>query len=233
MIISPSMVSVIAAEGHDHHRVFTVFAQRIGGSQDSVTTVCFRLFSNLWRSGTVAKSKQRKSVDPTRLPPFDRKKPGTIKAVIETPGGSRNKFKYDETLGFYALSGVLPEGMVFPHAFGFVPGTKAADGDPEDILIIMDEPTFTGCVVLTRLLGVLEAEQTEHGETERNDRLIAVAAESRDYSDAKSLDDLNSNMLKEIKQFFITYNKEKGKKFRVLRMRGPKQALKLVKKSLQ
>src|SRR5438876_1279742 len=118
MIISPSMVSVIAAEGHDHHRVFTVFAQRIGGIQDSVTTVCSRLFSNRWRSGTVAKSKQRKSVDPTRLPPFDRKNPGTIKAVIETPGGSRNKFKYDETLGFYALSGVLPEGMVFPHAFG-------------------------------------------------------------------------------------------------------------------
>jgi inorganic pyrophosphatase len=153
--------------------------------------------------------------------------------VIETPGGSRNKFKFDPDLGFYTLSGVLPEGMVFPHAFGFVPGTKAADGDPEDILIIMDEPTFTGCVVPTRLLGVLEAEQTEKGKTERNDRLIAVAAGSRDYSDAKSLDDLNSNMLKEIEQFFITYNKEKGKKFRVLGMRGPKHALKLVKKSLR
>jgi inorganic pyrophosphatase len=153
--------------------------------------------------------------------------------VIETPGGSRNKFKFDPDLGFYTLSGVLPEGMVFPHAFGFVPGTKAADGDPEDILIIMDEPTFTGCVVPTRLLGVLEAEQTEKGKTERNDRLIAVAAGSRDYSDAKSLDDLNSNMLKEIEQFFITYNKEKGKKFKVLRMRGPGQALKLVKKSLR
>jgi inorganic pyrophosphatase len=77
----------------------------------------------------------------------------------------------------------------------------------------------------------MEAEQTEDGETERNDRLIAVAAQSRDYSDVKSLDDLNSNMLKEIEQFFITYNKEKGKKFKVLRMRGPGQALKLVKKS--
>jgi inorganic pyrophosphatase len=79
----------------------------------------------------------------------------------------------------------------------------------------------------------LEAEKTEKGKTERNDRLIAVAAESRDYSDAKSLDDLNSNMLKEIEQFFITYNKEKGRKFRALGMRGPKHALKLVKKSLQ
>jgi len=96
----------------------------------------------------------------------------------------------------------------------------------------MDEPTFTGCVVPTRLIGVMEAEQTEDGKTERNDRLIAVAAQSRDYSEVKGLGDLNSNMLKEIEQFFITYNKEKGKKFKVLRMRGPGQALKMVKKSL-
>jgi inorganic pyrophosphatase len=180
----------------------------------------------------VAKAKQKKTLDPTRLNPFDGKNPGVVLAVIETPGGSRNKFKYDEKLGFYSLSGVLPEGMVFPHAFGFVPGTRAADGDPEDILILMDEPTFTGCVVPTRLIGVMEAEQTEEGKTERNDRLIAVAAHSRDYSEVKGLGDLNSNMLKEIEQFFITYNKEKGKKFKVLRMRGPGQALKMAKKSL-
>lgn len=180
----------------------------------------------------MAKAKQKKTSDPTRLNPFDGKKPGVVIAVIETPGGSRNKFKYDEKLGFYSLSGVLPEGMVFPHAFGFVPGTRAADGDPEDILILMDEPTFTGCVVPTRLIGVMEAEQTEEGKTERNDRLIAVAAHSRDYSEVKGLGDLNSNMLKEIEQFFITYNKEKGKKFKVLGMRGPGQALKMVKKSL-
>jgi inorganic pyrophosphatase len=136
----------------------------------------------------VARSKKNKNSDPTRLNPIDRRHPGTVNAVIETPGGSRNKFKYEETLGFYALSGVLPEGMVFPHAFGFVPRTRAANGDPEDILIIMliimimDEPTFTGCVVPARLLGVMEAEQTEKGKTERNDRLIAVAAHSRDDS---------------------------------------------------
>jgi len=180
----------------------------------------------------VAKAKKKKTKNPTRLNPFDREKPGVVLAVIETPGGSRNKFKYDEKIGFFSLSGVLPEGMVFPHAFGFVPSTKAADGDPEDILILMDEPTFCGCVVPTRLIGVMEADQTEDGETERNDRLIAVAAHSRDYLDVKSLDDLSPNMLKEIEQFFINYNKEKGKKFRVLRMRGPGQALKVLKKSL-
>lgn len=182
----------------------------------------------------MAKSpKNKKGRSPTRIPAFADEDRSILNAVIETPGGSRNKFKFDETLGFFALSGVLPEGMVFPHAFGFVPSTRAADGDPEDILVIMDEPTFTGCVVPTRLLGVIEAEQTEDGETERNDRLIAVAAHSRDYSEIQNLDDLNKNMINEIEQFFVTYNKERGKKFRVLGTRGPRQALKLLDKSRQ
>ena len=183
-----------------------------------------------------SKKAARKHRDPTKLVPFAHSggRAEVINAVVETPGGSRNKFKYDEKLGFFALSGVLPEGMVFPHAFGFVPSTKADDGDPEDILILMDEPTFSGCIVPSRLIGVIEAEQTEtNGKSERNDRLIAVAAHSRDYSEVCDLDDLNKNMLKEIEQFFINYNKERGKRFRVLKMRGPRQALKLVKKSLR
>jgi inorganic pyrophosphatase len=187
--------------------------------------------------------REMRRADPTKLNPFngngkgkDRKGKGedVVNAVVETPGGSRNKFKYDPELGFFALSGVLPEGMVFPHAFGFVPRTKADDGDPEDILILMDEPSFAGCIVPSRLIGVIEAEQTEtDGKSERNDRLVGVAAQSRDYSEVQSFDDLNKNMLKEIEQFFVNYNKERGKKFRVLRMRGPQHALKLLKKSLR
>ncbi|MGC2474185.1 MAG: inorganic diphosphatase [Candidatus Sulfotelmatobacter sp.] len=187
--------------------------------------------------------KELRRADPTKLNPFngngkrtDRKGKAKdiVNAVIETPGGSRNKFKYDPDLGFFALSGVLPEGMVFPHAFGFVPQTKAADGDPEDVLILMDEPSFAGCIVPSRLIGVIEAEQTEtDGKSERNDRLVAVAAHSRDYSEVQTFDDLNKNMLKELEQFFVNYNKERGKKFRVLQMRGPQHALKLLKKSLR
>ena len=181
----------------------------------------------------MGKAQKKNGTRPTRIPAFVDKKQGILNAVIETPSGSRNKFKFDEKLGFFALSGVLPEGMVFPHAFGFVPSTRAEDGDPEDILVIMDEPTFTGCIVATRLVGVIEAEQTEDGKTERNDRLIAVAAHSRDYSEIEEMDDLNKNMIKEIEQFFVNYNNERGKKFRVLGTRGPKQALKLLEKSLQ
>lgn len=179
----------------------------------------------------MAKNSNKKKNDPTRIKPIEDKNSEVVNAVIETPMGSRNKFKYDEDMGFFKLSGVLPQGMMFPHAFGFVPQTKAADGDPEDVMVIMDEPTFTGCVVPTRLLGVIEAEQTEDGKAKRNDRLIGVAATSRDYSDFKSLADLNKNMLTEIEQFFVTYNKERGKKFKVLGERGPKQAWKLLNKS--
>jgi inorganic pyrophosphatase len=181
----------------------------------------------------MAKRKKKRTSNPIRLRPFSADDPDVINAVIETPMGSRNKFKYDEDLGFFALSGVLPQGMMFPHAFGFVPRTRASDGDPTDVLVVMDEPTFVGCVVPSRLLGVIEAEQTEDGKTVRNDRLIAVAANSRDYSDVQTLNDLNDNMLKEIEQFFVNYNREKGKKFKVLGRKGPQQAFKLLKKSLK
>ncbi|MEY2414181.1 MAG: inorganic pyrophosphatase [Acidobacteriaceae bacterium] len=180
----------------------------------------------------MAKSKTR-NFDPTKLKPFKSKDPDVTYAVIETPMGSRNKFKFDEKIGTYTLAGVLPQGMMFPHAFGFVPGTRAADGDPEDILVVMDLPVFTGCVVPTRLLGVIEAEQTEDKKTVRNDRLIGVAENSRDYTDVNSLKDLNDNMLDEIEKFFVNYNEEKGKKFKVLGRKGPQQALKLLKKSIK
>ena len=147
--------------------------------------------------------------------------------------GSRNKFKYDEENGIYTLAKVLPQGMTFPAAFGFVPSTKAEDGDPEDVLVLMDEPVFTGCLVPSRLIGVIQAEQTEDGETTRNDRLIAVAAKSRDHSDIKSVSDLNDNTNQEIQDFFVAYNREQGKKFKVLGCKGPKAAFKLLRKSIK
>ena len=83
---------------------------------------------------------------PTSLKPFD-KKQEFLRVVIETPKGSRNKFKYDPDLGCYRLNSVLPEGMIFPYDFGFVPSTKAQDGDPVDVLLLMDIPAYPGIVV--------------------------------------------------------------------------------------
>ncbi|HYY41561.1 MAG TPA: inorganic diphosphatase, partial [Pyrinomonadaceae bacterium] len=102
-----------------------------------------------------------------QLATFDEES-GDVHVIIETPQGSRNKFNYDEQLDLFKLGGVLPLGAVFPFDFGFVPATLGGDGDPLDVLVLMDEAAFTGCLVLTRLIGVIEAEQTEEGETERN-----------------------------------------------------------------
>ena len=156
------------------------------------------------------------------------KKSGYLNAIVDTPKGSRNKFKYDEQLGLFKLSGTLPVGNVFPFDFGYIPSTKGDDGDPLDILLLMDEPAFTGCLVPAKLIGVIEAEQTEEGKTTRNDRLIAVAADSRNHSHVRFLGDLNSNLLHEIERFFISYNETKGKRFEVLDRVGPERAQKLI-----
>jgi inorganic pyrophosphatase len=166
----------------------------------------------------------------SKLLPFDRES-GDLNIIIDTPKGSRNKFSWDEKLRLFELSGMLPAGAVFPYDFGFIPDTRGGDGDPLDVLVLMDEPAFTGCLVRSRLLGVIEAEQTEKGKTERNDRLIAVASKSRTNSDLQSITDLNPKLLEEIEHFFISYNEVKGKKFKPLGRYGPERARKLVLRS--
>jgi inorganic pyrophosphatase len=164
------------------------------------------------------------------LASFDRDS-GYVNAIIDTPKGSRNKFKFDEKIGMFKLGGALPLGTVFPFDFGYIPSTKGEDGDALDILILMDEPAFVGCLVPARLIGVIEAEQREDGRTTRNDRLIAVAADSRNHSHVRFLGDLNSNLIHEIERFFISYNETKGKKFTVLGRSGPAVARALIDKA--
>jgi len=174
-----------------------------------------------------------KREDLTSLPPRDEQS-GLWNVVIETPKGCRNKFNYDEKSGLFALGGVLPMGASFPFDFGFIPSTRGGDGDPLDVLVLMDEPAFAGCLVPSRLIGVIEAEQTERdGKKERNDRLIAVAEKCRTYGEVKSLDDLNGQVVKEIEHFFVSYNQVKGKVFKPLDRGGPRRAEELVRAAMK
>jgi inorganic pyrophosphatase len=163
------------------------------------------------------------------LPPFN-SKTGNLNVVIDTPKGCRNKYAFDFKHNTYVLKTMLPRGAVFPFDFGSVAGTKAEDGDPLDALVLMDEPAFTGCLIEARLIGVIKAKQTEDGKTERNDRLVAVAAESPVHKKIKTLTDIQPTVLKEIEHFFVSYNHEKGKKFKPLSHAGPKKAQRLVRK---
>lgn len=156
-----------------------------------------------------------------------------LNVIIETPKGSRNKFDYDDELQIFKLGGVLPLGAVFPFDFGFVPSTLGGDGDPLDVLVLMDEPAFTGCLVRVRLVAVVEAEQTERGgETMRNDRLIGVAVESPLHSKVRSLAGLDENLLDGIEHFFVSYNEIKGKVFNPLGRFGSVRARNLVEEGV-
>jgi len=157
-----------------------------------------------------------------------------LRVVIETPRGSRNKYSYDPECDCMELSTVLPEGMIFPYDFGFIPSTLGADGDPLDILILMDEPVVPGCVVRARLIGAIEAEQKEKGEDwTRNDRLIAVAAHAQTHNGARKLADLRPHLITEIKEFFVTYNKLRDRKFKCKDEASPKKARKLIEAGLK
>jgi inorganic pyrophosphatase len=155
--------------------------------------------------------------------------PVGLHVIIDTPQGSRNKFEYDDELGLFKLGGVLPAGAVFPFNFGFVPSTKGGDGDPLDVLVLMEEAAFAGCLVVARLIGVIEAKQTEEdGETVRNDRLIAVAEKARNHKEVRSLGQLNEHLLDEIEHFFVSYNEMKGKEFKPLGRFGTERAERLI-----
>ena len=178
----------------------------------------------------------RKSSGGTRLSHLDTHAtdPVGVHVIIDTPQDSRNKFEYDEELGLFKLSGVLPAGAVFPFDFGFAPSTKGGDGDPLDVLVLMDEAAFAGCVVVARLVGVIEAEQTEaSGETMRNDRLIAVAEKARNHKEVRSLGQLSEHLVDEIEHFFISYNEMKGVEFKPLGRFGPKRAESLIEEGVR
>jgi inorganic pyrophosphatase len=157
---------------------------------------------------------------------------GRLNAIIETPKGVRNKYKYDPDSGLFKFSKMLPLGAAFPFDFGFIPSTQDDDGDPLDVMVLMEEPTFCGCLVTSRLVGVIEAEQTEKGKTMRNDRLIGVPENEQTVAKYHSLEEMDSEILDQIEHFFISYNQMEGKKFTPLRRCGPKTARELIEQHI-
>jgi inorganic pyrophosphatase len=152
-----------------------------------------------------------------------------VEVVIETPKESRVKFKHDPERGDYLADRVLPPGMRFPFNFGFIPNTRADDGDPADVILLLDEVIFPGCRVNCRVLGVLQAEQTEGGETKRNDRIIAVSV--KDPRAPKAMENLPEEFASDIQRFFATYHAVEGTEFKIVGIGGIDKALQLVKRT--
>ena len=165
------------------------------------------------------------------LPAVDEK--GRLRAVIEAAAGSRNKLKFDPAHGVLVLHTMLPLGTSFPYAFGFVPSTLGEDGDPLDVMVLLDEQVPPGVVVPCRLVGVILATQTKDGALMRNDRLLAVADKSHLYRRVQALGDLDRGVLEEIERFFEFYNAQKGETFTPLGRQGARRAEALVRKGIR
>jgi inorganic pyrophosphatase len=122
------------------------------------------------------------------------------------------------------LKKVLPAGMTFPYDFGFVPSTKAEDGDPTDVLVLMDEPAFPGCLLKCRLIGVIEGQQGGKKKGNRNDRIIAIEEANHSYAHVRHVNELGKRFVKELEEFFVNYHDLDGEKYKILDIKGPNEA---------
>jgi inorganic pyrophosphatase len=169
------------------------------------------------------------SISLDRLPLID-EDTGDLNVVVETPKASRNKYKYDNKQGVMRLGATLGEGLAFPFDFGFFPSTRGEDGDPLDVMVLLDAGVPPGCVVTARLIGVLEVEQKEKRQPwKRNDRFFSVATHAHSHMAVKRLADLPSHVVPEVEAFFVHYAGLNGKDLRVVRRSGPSRASKLLK----
>ncbi|HET6255258.1 MAG TPA: inorganic diphosphatase [Puia sp.] len=153
-----------------------------------------------------------------------------VNVVIETPKGSAQKYDYDPESRFFKLRKILPSGMVFPYDFGFIPDTKGEDGDPLDVIVISEFNSFPGIMIKCRIIGGIKAEQSEGkgGKMIRNDRFLAIPKCSNIFEKVQSMNDLPEQIMNQLEEFFVDYNKLEGKKFKALDKLGPKEAQKLI-----
>ncbi len=128
-------------------------------------------------------------------------KAGIINVLIEIPAGSKNKYEFDKDMQAMALDRVLFASVQYPYDYGFVPNTLADDGDPLDGMVLMDQPTFPGCVIAARPIGMLE--MIDGGD--RDEKVLCVPAEDPRYNEVSSLKDIAPHRLEEIAEFFRTY----------------------------
>ena len=144
------------------------------------------------------------------LPP-GRHPPEEVTAVIEIPGGTRNKYELDKQTGLIRLDRVLYSSMHYPGDYGFIPRTLYLDGDPMDVLVLLKEQTFPGCLVDVRPIGLLK--MRDRGEPD--DKLLAVALHDPFYQEYFDIADIPQHMLKEVEHFFHTYKDLEGKRVEI------------------
>ncbi|MCL2157748.1 MAG: inorganic diphosphatase [Methanobrevibacter sp.] len=155
--------------------------------------------------------------------------PEVLYAVIEIPKGSRNKYEYDKDMESFMLDRVLHSSVVYPADYGFLPQTLYDDGDPMDILVLMDQPTFPGCIIESRPIGIMG--MIDGGE--KDFKILAVPVEDPKYEDIKDIGDVPSHLLDEIAEFFKTYKNLEGKEVEILSWENAEVAKKEAIRSIE
>jgi inorganic pyrophosphatase len=165
-----------------------------------------------------------------QLPPPFKPDSDFVHAIIETPRNSGAKYAFEPTTGLFKLMKILAPGLSFPLNFGFIPHTRAEDGDPVDVLILTQQKLEMGCVVECRVIGVIQAHQQDQGkEVQRNDRILAIPVVSHEFDNIHTIEDLGQQWLDELIHFFVDYRARSGSTFKPLGQQGPQQALALIK----
>ena len=154
--------------------------------------------------------------------------PHLVHAIIEIPRGSRNKYEYDAELGVFRLDRVLYSSIHYPTAYGFIPQTLGGDSDPLDILVLTSEPTFTGCLVVARPIGLLGMTD----EAGSDEKILAVSAADPLFEEMTELEDAPSHLLAEIEHFFGAYKAMEGTVVETFGWEGRREAERLIRESV-
>jgi len=156
--------------------------------------------------------------------------PDIINVVVEIPKGSHNKYEYDEERSIFKLDRVLHSPLHYPADYGFIPETRALDGDPLDAMVIGTDPTFPGCLVRCRPIGLLKMKD----EGEKDFKVLGVQVDNRGLDNVKDIDDLkthNPHFLKETAHFFKSYKALENKEVEVLEWGERKDAVEEIEKT--
>ena len=155
--------------------------------------------------------------------------PEVVRAIIEIPKGSANKYEYDGNLGVFRLDRALYSPMHYPGDYGFIPGTLAEDNDPLDVLVLVSDPSFTGCLIEVRPVGILHMVDKE----ENDQKVLAVPNRNPRYDSIHTIDQIFPHVRREIEHFFTIYKELQGSKTRMEGWDGPREARKAILDSRQ
>jgi inorganic pyrophosphatase len=150
--------------------------------------------------------------------------PEIVRMIVEIPMNSANKYEYDGKLGVFRLDRALYSPMHYPGDYGFIPGTLAEDNDPMDVLVLVQEPSFTGCLIEVRPVGVLNMEDQAEGDQ----KILAVPTQNPRYDQIHTVDQIFSHVRREIEHFFEIYKELEGRKTRIAGWGGPMEARKAI-----